>query len=68
MIKGTNGAPDSTTNARGRKGLFLSALSTPLSLNITDPCVDTVINGNAQFKLKEALETPVGQSMLEQRV
>ena len=61
-LKGTNGMYDPSGGARGNNGLFNSVLSEPLTLEITNPCLGTVLNPYSRFALPTVLTVPAGQA------
>ena len=46
-LKCTNGVADSSASARGNAGLFNTVYSSQIDVTITDPCLYSVVNGDA---------------------
>lgn len=64
IIKATLGTKDLSATARGVEGLFLSVLSTELEIQIINPCLTTVVNGDSGLEIDD-LVVPGGQDVLD---
>jgi hypothetical protein len=64
VIKGTNGVYDSSPNARGDKGLFNSVISSPFTIEITNPCLNAVLNPNGALQIPEAIKVPPRETLV----
>ena len=53
QIKATNGKYDSDPQARGVNGLFKSVYSTPIKLQIINPCDQSVVNGDGSLMIHD---------------
>ena len=58
VIRGTNGAYNRSANARGVNGLFNSVDSDPFTIDITNPCQDTILDPNRQLDIPSSLSVP----------
>ena len=63
-IKSTNGAKDLSVTARGDQGLFRSVSSQTLVINIINPCLTSVVNGDGNLILEDMV-VPNGQTLLD---
>lgn len=60
VLRGTNGLLDESANARGNKGLFKTVESDPLTIEILNPCLTTVLNPDSALQFPELLDVPLG--------
>ena len=53
---------DGSPSAAGIDGLFDSVDSNPLTVIITDPCANSVVNSNGAFEIEDPFEVPRGDT------
>lgn len=61
-LKCFNGQTDLSPTARGNSGLFASVFSTVVTLEIADPCVESVVNSDDGLVIG-AVSVPLGQTV-----
>lgn len=64
IIKATNGKLDTSATARGNQGFFNSVFSPELSLEIVNPCLRSVVNGDGGLEISE-ISVPPGKTLVD---
>ena len=62
VIRGTNGKQDNSATARGNGGLFGSIDSSPILVQIIDPCINSVVNSDKAFSFPATFKLASGQT------
>lgn len=65
LIRGTNGIPNDAPDARGEGGIFATIDSAYLTIVVTDPCDDAVINFDNSFYFPSSFVVPESAAKIQ---